>query len=89
MIKINFEYSGISMEITYDEKGCLDTVKNINTNEFMMLESMIKGVGFKIKDDIFMFGDNNNVCDARYVRIMDIDVFIPKFIFIPNIDLKE
>jgi hypothetical protein len=26
------------------------------------------------------------VCNATYVRIIDVDVFVPKFIFIPNIE---
>jgi hypothetical protein len=30
-MKINFKHSGIEMEITYSEKGYLDTVKNRET----------------------------------------------------------
>ena len=88
-MKINFEHSGVNMEITYDEKGYLDRVKNINTDEYMMLESKIEGIGYKIKEDNFIIGGKSNVCDARYIRVMDIDVFIPKFIFIPNVDTKK
>lgn len=85
LLKIVFKHLELEMEITYDEKGYLDTVKNNNTGEYMMLESKMKGIGYKITEDAFMIGKKTNVCDARYVRIMDIDIFIPKFIFIPNI----
>jgi len=83
-MKINFEHSGIEMEITYDENGYLDTVRNINTDTYMLLEIKTHGIEYDIKKEKFMIGGESNVCDARYIRIMDIDVFIPKFIFIQN-----
>lgn len=79
---VNLEHSGISMEISYDNDGYLEHVKNLNLNKYMMIETKQEGCGYKIKTDNFLM--KMDVCDARYVRIMELDIFIPRLIFIIN-----
>lgn len=82
-MKTNFEYCGIQIEITYNDNGYLEFVKNITTNEYLMIESKISGTGFTIDEDDSMFG-KLNICKSTYARIMDLDIFIPRMIFIVN-----
>ena len=87
-MKINLKYLEFELELTYNEKGYLETVYNNKTNKYMMLESKMNGIGFDIKKEKFIINNGEgSVCDARYIRIIDIDIFIPKFIFIPNVKL--
>lgn len=83
-MKTNFEYCGNEIEVTYNDDGYLDYVKNLTTNKYMMIESKIFGTGYSITNDNSMFG-NIDICNSTYVRIMDLDVFIPRLIFIKNI----
>jgi len=83
-MKINFNYNEINIEITYNENGYLDTVKNTNTEEYFIIESRFQGRGIEIKKEQFLIGGTGYVCDARYVRIVELDIFIPRFIFIKN-----
>lgn len=83
-MKIPFEYNGRNLILTYNERGILDNVVDIATDRKMMVEYTQVGTGFE-------FTTNNgylsmSMCNAVYVRIMDLDVFVPKFIFIPNSD---
>lgn len=84
-MKINFEYSGVKLEVTYNDNGFLEFVKDIDTDKYLMIESKVKGTGYEIKEEGFMIGGKSNVCDARYVRIMDVDIFIPRLMFIKNL----
>ena len=85
MTNVNIVHNNVNIEITYNDKGYLDQIKNIDTNEYLIIESKISGIGYNLKKEKFIFGnDTTNVCDARYVRIMDLDIFVPKFIFIIN-----
>lgn len=79
---VNLEHSGISMEIWYSEDGVFDHVKNIGNGNFMMIETKQEGMGYTIKRDNYIMP--MDICDARYVRIMELDIFIPRLIFITN-----
>ncbi len=80
IVKINQSVAAV-----YDEQGCLECVKNLDTKEYMMIEIKMKGCGYEIKRDSFMMDNyQTNFCDARYVRIMEIDTFVPRLIIIPN-----
>lgn len=79
---IKLEHSGINMEIKYNDDGVFEHVKNLNTKKYMMIETKQEGYGYEIKEDNYLM--KMDVCDARYVRIMDIDIFIPRLIFIFN-----
>ena len=50
---VNLEHQGISMELFYGEDGVFDHVKNIDTGNFMMIETKQEGVGYTIKQIIF------------------------------------
>lgn len=82
-MEIRLLYNAINIEITYDDDGYLEHVKNLHTGKHMMIESKIEGSGYEIKRDNFLI-ENTDVCDARYVRIMEFDIFIPRLIFIVN-----
>ena len=81
-MKINFNYLGNNMILSYDDNGMLYNVTRKETGDKMMIEYTQVGSGYE-------FSDNNgyvsmDMCNAVYVRIMKLDVFVPKFIFIPN-----
>ena len=82
-MKVNFEYKGKDLELVYDdETGILSYVIDIKNNEKMMVQYTLSGSGYEMtKDNGYMPMD---MCNAVYVRIMALDVFVPKFIFIPN-----
>ncbi len=85
-MKVNIEHTGFKMELTYDQDGCLEYVTNIETDKKMMMETYQEGLGYQIKHETFMM--SMDVCDARYNRIIDADLFIPRLIFIPNAKQK-
>ena len=79
---INFEYLETKMVLVYDDTtGVLEHIINANTNNYMMMEYIQIGEGYEM--------ENNNgymqmkICNGVYVRIMELDVFVPKRIFIP------
>jgi hypothetical protein len=81
-MKINFEYKETKMILDYDNEGYLNHITNSETGKKMMVEYTQYGSGYE-------FTHNNgyvamDMCHAVYVRIMELDLFIPKFIFIPN-----
>lgn len=79
---VNLKYKGINMEITYNNDGYFEHVKNIDTDKYMMIEIKQEGLGYQIKKDNYLMV--MDVCDARYVRIIDVDLFIPRLMFIEN-----
>jgi len=81
-MKVNLYHSGVNMEITYDDDGYFEHVKNIDTEKYMMIETKQEGVGYTIEKDNFLMP--MDVCDARYIRIIKLDIFIPRLIFIKN-----
>ena len=84
-MKIPFKCLGHDLLLEYDNKsGILEQVTNVKTNKPMMIESRFTSSNYQIKKEKFMIGGESNVCDARYVRIMDMDIFIPHLIFIVN-----
>lgn len=81
-MKVKFTYCDIELEITYDEDGVFEYVTNLNTEKKMMIEIMQEGHGYTIKENQGYI--HMDVCDARYVRIMELDLFIPRLLFIKN-----
>lgn len=88
-MKIQIEYLKYKLELTYHKNGFFEYAKDLKTNEFLMIESKFSGNGYEIKPEKFMIGGESNVCDARYVKIMSIDLFVPYHIFIPDIPNKK
>jgi len=81
-MKILRYQSGVNIEIEYDNDGYFKHVTNIDTGEKMMIEIMLEGRGYTIKENKGYL--KMDVCDARYIRIMELDLFIPRFLFIKN-----
>jgi len=81
-MKIKKEHKGIEMELTYEDDGRFSYATNLSTGKKMMVESAISGVGYEIKRDNYLMP--MDVCDGRYVRIMDANLFIPRLLFIEN-----
>lgn len=82
IMKINFEYSGFKMILNYDSEGVLQYVINESTGKKMMRETNQVGDGIERKEHNGYV--KMPICSATYERIIDADVFVPKFIFIPN-----
>jgi hypothetical protein len=81
-MKIVYDFSGTIVIAKYDNVGCFEHVINTETQKKMMVEYTQIGTGYEITDDNGYI--KMKMCNAVYVRIMDLDVFIPKFIFILN-----
>ena len=68
--------------VSYNQDGMLEFITDIANDEKMMFEFYQEGLGYEIgKTKGFMVMDK---CDASYVRIMELDYFIPKYLFIKN-----
>lgn len=81
-MKVDFEHNGTKMILNYGENGSLDKVYNCDTNKNMMMETYQEGMGYKIeRHNGYMPMD---VCNGVYIRIMDLNVFVPKYMFISN-----
>jgi len=82
-MEINFNYNGNDLILVYDDNGILEHIINTTkNNKKMMFQFIQHGMGYELeKNNEYMSMD---VCTAIYVRIMELDVFVPKFIFIPN-----
>jgi len=79
-MKIELENKNI--EINYNDDGVLKNVLDLSNGENMMVEYTQVGSGYD-------FTSHNgyvkmDMCNAIYVRIMKLDIFIPKFLFINN-----
>lgn len=81
-MEVIIEYNNIKMELSYDSDGYFKHVKNLATDKYMMIEMHQRGFGYEIKHETFMM--SMDVCDARYIRVMDADLFIPRLMMIPN-----
>jgi hypothetical protein len=81
-MEISYDFSGTKVIAEYDNAGCFEHVINVKTQRKMMVEYTQIGTGYEITDDNGYI--KMKMCNAVYVRIMDLDVFIPKFIFILN-----
>ena len=81
-MKVNITHSDKEIEITYDENGYLEYVVDLESGKKMMMESFVEGKGYKIEENTYMM--KMDVCTATYYRIIKLDLFIPKFIFIKN-----
>lgn len=83
-MKLKFKYNGEEFILKYNnETGVLEYVLDPNCGKKMLIEYTQVGEGYE-------FTHNNgfvdmDMCNAVYVRIMHLDVFVPKYIFIPNI----
>lgn len=81
-MEINFEYDGNKLLLVYSDKGTLEHVINTKDNKKMMIEFYQRGSGYEIsRNNGFITMD---ICNGVYVRIMEFDIFVPKFIFILN-----
>lgn len=83
MIQFELEKNGYNMLITYSKKGHIEHVKNIDTGEYMMIESKFNGSGYNITEDKMVLTNNIiKVCDARYTRVIDANIFLPYRLYI-------
>ena len=81
-MKIDFTHKGTKMILNYGTNGSLDRVTNCETNKNMMMEYTQIGTGYEMSEhNGYMKMD---MCNGVYVRIVDLDVFVPKYIFISN-----
>lgn len=78
---INLEYKGTNLELVYKNDGVLKHVINTETKLKMMVEYSQVGTGYEMTDNNGYV--SMKMCKAIYVRIMELDLFIPKFMFIP------
>ena len=81
-MEIKFDYKERELSLIYNSKGILDCVVDLKSAKKMMMELTQVGSGYEMsRHNGFIPMD---MCNAVYVRIMELDVFVPKFIFIPN-----
>jgi hypothetical protein len=85
-MKINFEYKGKKIVLVYDDNGRLEHIVDTETDKKMMIEYTQVGSGFEINMNNHNGYIPMKMCNAVYVRIMELDIFVPKFIYIPNVE---
>ena len=84
-MNIKLKHFVTEIEIAYNDKGVLEHITNLSTGKHMMLETFQVGSGYEIEREGFM---GMNVCNATYVRIIELDLYVPRLIFInPKVDL--
>jgi hypothetical protein len=83
-IPILVEKNGFKMKITYSNEGYFESVVNIVSDEFMKIELRMDGAGYKIKNENFITIRDSSVCDARYIKVIDANIFVPRMLFIEN-----
>ena len=81
-MKVNYKHKGFQFTVHYDEDGYLDFVEDTVMNESLMIEYHQTGKGYKITKTIGNFIGGS--CTGMYVRVVIIDLYIPKFIYIKN-----
>jgi len=82
MIKVEIKKEDFKLNVFYNDKGYIEYVENAITGDDMMIEMIIKGGGFEVNTThSIAFGDTI-VCDARYARVLEANVFIPRLLFV-------
>ena len=82
-MKIHLKYDNTDMLLVYGDSGILSHIIDIETGRKMMVEYTQVGHGYEMTEHNGYIP--MEMCNAVYVRIVDIDLFVPKFIFIPNV----
>jgi hypothetical protein len=79
-MKIEFKTNGINLELTYSDCGSLEYVRNLDTNEHLMIE--LKH-GYDVKESrTFLFFEKTKICKAYYAFIPSLNIFVPSRMFI-------
>ncbi len=77
-ISDNIEIKISNCTLVYNKTGKLQYVKNGISNDESFNLLLLKNS----KDKHFMFmPDNDLLCEDKFVYIMDLSIFVPKFIF--------
>lgn len=82
MIKVEIKKDEFKMNVFYNDKGLLEYVENANTGENMMIEIIMSGGGHEIQRTGSAVFGQTIVCDARYARVLEANVFIPRLLFV-------
>jgi hypothetical protein len=81
---ITFKYNGILIQLHYDNAdGHLKYVINQSNGKKMKKETYEEDDGYRFVDK--MGATIMQTCNVDCVRIVDLDIFVPKFIFIENV----
>jgi hypothetical protein len=81
MIQVNIDTKE-GLIVLYGDNGILDHVIDYNTGKKMMVEYTQEGSGYELtKNNGYV---EMSMCNAVYVRIIDLDIFVPKFLYIRN-----
>ena len=80
---ISFKYNGILIQLHYNNSdGHLMYVINQATGKKMMKEDYVEGDAYRFVENVG-FG-TMKTCNVDCIRIIDLDLFVPKYIFIKN-----
>lgn len=82
-MRIFFEKSPFKIEITYDENGKFQYAVDSITKTYMMVNSPDSNGDSHITANYMH--PNMVECSAKYVWIVEANVFVPKYIFIANV----
>jgi hypothetical protein len=78
-INIFLPINNVGVQLSYNVNGTLEFVTNMATGKKMLVKIVQEGVGYEI--------DKNRsiVCDACYALIIELNSFVPKYLFIKNV----
>ena len=80
----------MTIDITYKEKiyrlfygECgLEKIMDLDTNKPMMMEIFQEGMGYEQKKETMFLP--MDTCKGIYTLISDLNIFVPKYLIIPN-----
>ena len=81
---VNIKYNGKELSLVYDDiDGYFERAFDVTVGEPMMIEYTQLGSGYEFSKHEGLFLPMN-MCKGIYIRIIDLDLFVPKYIFIAN-----
>lgn len=69
-----------NIRITYDSNGYFENVIDLDTKKDLIIEFCQHGKGYKFEKSAIFIPIIS--CEAIYIKIVDLNIYIPKFIFI-------
>lgn len=80
---ISFKYKGVLVQLQYsNDDGHFQYALNQATGKKMMKETYDEDDGYRLVEKTFPV--KIMACNVDCVRLIDLDIFVPKFIFIKN-----
>lgn len=82
-MKIEIEINEKKIEIFYEKDGRFSYAK-FKDGENITCQLVFEGKTYNITEHRSVLFGNTEVCDARYIQLIELESYIPYHLFIPN-----